>query len=29
MKRAAILLTALAALWAAPAHAQTDFLTLH
>jgi hypothetical protein len=28
MKRAAIFLTALAALWAAPAHAQTDFLTL-
>lgn len=28
MKRAAILLTALAVLWAAPAHAQTDFLTL-
>ena len=28
MKRAAILLTALAALWAAPTHAQTDFLTL-
>jgi hypothetical protein len=28
MKRTALLLTALAALWAAPAHAQTDFLTL-
>ncbi len=28
MKRTAILLAAVAALWAAPAHAQTDFLTL-
>lgn len=28
MKRTALLLTALAALWAAPAHAQTDFVTL-
>src|SRR4029077_16859297 len=27
-KRTALLLTAVAALWAAPAHAQTDFLTL-
>ena len=28
MKRTALLLAAVAALWAAPAHAQTDFLTL-
>jgi hypothetical protein len=28
MQRTALLLTAVAALWAAPAHAQTDFLTL-